>query len=418
MVKKQRTILFYIFFILFIIGAPTIVLYSQGYRIDFKEKSISQTGGLYIKATPNSATVTIDGSIEKQTNFLFGTILLENLLSRDYQITVSKKGYHSWQKNLNITKKDVVGVKHIILFPEDITFTKILSEITDLWESPDKEYMIIKDSLNNLISYNKNTGEKTAIAKGNGVVLDDKNERILVQNTIFHIKNSKCENGCTINKEITQAQFSKEKLFFIDATKTLFSIDYLNEISPTRIARNVSSFVVKEDNLFWVDTNGIVFSNNEAVGEDTLSTSSTLYIFDNKLFALSNKTVFELKDNEFKEIHSPVTNIIVSPSETKLALHNESEIWIYYIKDDELKKAQDKVFLTRLSQSINNMSWISNYYLLFSSGNNIKISEIDERDTINIIDIANFNNPKAFLNEKTIYIQSESNLYASDKEIN
>jgi hypothetical protein len=40
--------------------------------------------------------------------------------------------------------------------------------------------------------------------------------------------------------------------------------------------------------------------------------------------------------------------------------------------------------------------------------------EIDERDKINIYDLAEFKEPKIFFNDKKLYLLSEENLYASE----
>ncbi|GAI49198.1 unnamed protein product, partial [marine sediment metagenome] len=46
----------------------------------------------------------------------------------------------------------------------------------------------------------------------------------------------------------------------------------------------------------------------------------------------------------------------------------------------------------------------------------IKIAEIDDRDRINVVDIAEFENPKIFWNknDKKLYVLSEENLYVSE----
>ena len=68
MTKRTRTILFSICAILFLLIAPSVVLYSQGYRIDFESKRIVQIGGFYFKVWPKNAQVLIDGKLEKKTD--------------------------------------------------------------------------------------------------------------------------------------------------------------------------------------------------------------------------------------------------------------------------------------------------------------------------------------------------------------
>jgi hypothetical protein len=53
--------------------------------------------------------------------------------------------------------------------------------------------------------------------------------------------------------------------------------------------------------------------------------------------------------------------------------------------------------------------------LVFNTGNKIKISEIDDRDKINIYDIGEFKEPKIFFSQtdNKLYISSEGNFYSS-----
>ena len=110
----------------------------------------------------------------------------------------------------------------------------------------------------------------------------------------------------------------------------------------------------------------------------------------------------------------------LSPNKNRVVYFSDYEIWILYMKDAALKrKAGEKVLLMRLSEKIKNLHWINSDYLIFNAGNIVKISEIDERDKTNVIDIAEYQNPESFWsnNTKKLYILSEGNLYQSEKLI-
>lgn len=437
MAKRQRTYLFFTLLFLFLFGTPVLIFYSQGYRIDFKTKSISQTGGLYIKTVPTSVTVSIDNIVKKQTSFLFGTILFENLLPETYSVALFKDGYHSWRKNLSVTQKEVTEAKNIILFPNDIAFTAVKENISGMWKSPNREYAVLQDTKRGLILLHFQTNKEQILSTQTitqDIQWDALSTRIFVNSEtprIFHIKNGICENGCALNQNVQQAHFPtplSTSILFINDAKTLAIADYTKRTAPTNIARNVMSFLLSEDDLFWLDENGIAhhqslsFDNPaETLHNIQLPDPAELFLFDNRLFALSH-TFFELKNDEFEEILFPATSAVLSPDKRKLALANESELWLYFLKDQadqKAKKAGDKIFLTRLSQPIDNLAWISDHYLLFSSGNTLKIAETDERDTVNIIDIGTFPGPTLFWQgkNKIIYVLSDGVLYNSDKVI-
>jgi len=146
MTKKTRTILFLSFLTLFLLLAPAIVLYSQGYRFDLENKKLSQTGGLFLKVLPKQAEVYLDDKLSKKTDFFFGSVLIENLLPQKYKIRVRKEGFYAWEKNLEIKEKQVAEAKNIILFPENPKFNVLFSEVEKFWFSPDQKKLVLLEN--------------------------------------------------------------------------------------------------------------------------------------------------------------------------------------------------------------------------------------------------------------------------------
>jgi len=149
MKKRRRTILFIICVVFFVLVAPLMVLYSQGFRFDFNPtsggKRIVQTGALYFKVLPTGADVYLNGKFKDKTAFFTNSLLIENLLPKTYQIEIKKEGYHPWQKNLTVKETQVTEAKNIILFPEKLNFTivnNLIPEIEPSATSSDKKRVI------------------------------------------------------------------------------------------------------------------------------------------------------------------------------------------------------------------------------------------------------------------------------------
>ncbi|MFH1780535.1 MAG: hypothetical protein ABH841_00780 [Candidatus Nealsonbacteria bacterium] len=132
MIKKTRTILFASCVFLFALTASIIVLYSQGYRFDFETLKIVQTGGLYFKVAPRSAQVHINGKLKDTTSIFTNSSLVKNLTPKIYAIEISKDGYYSWQKTLEVKEKQVTEAKNIILIPKVPEFTKLIATQTEI----------------------------------------------------------------------------------------------------------------------------------------------------------------------------------------------------------------------------------------------------------------------------------------------
>src|SRR3990167_8039556 len=117
MTQRTRTALFFTLVLLFCVATPALILYSLGYRVDWREGKVAQTGGLYGKTAPANAAVSINGKEEKKTDFLFGELFLDNLLPGTYRVRIEKEGYKPWQKNLPVQEKQVTEAKNVMLFP-------------------------------------------------------------------------------------------------------------------------------------------------------------------------------------------------------------------------------------------------------------------------------------------------------------
>ncbi len=143
--RRTRTILFILCVFFFLLAAPSLVLYSQGYRFDFEQKKVTQTGAFYCKVFPENAEVYINDKYAKKTSMFTNSALLENLLPKKYKIEIRKDGYHSWQKNLEIKERQVAEAKHVILFPKELPLEEVESkeaiDILQVIEGPkEKEF--------------------------------------------------------------------------------------------------------------------------------------------------------------------------------------------------------------------------------------------------------------------------------------
>jgi|SRR3989338_2377135 len=233
--KKTRTILFAICVFLFALTAPSIILYSQGYRFDFETRKVVQTGGLYFKVAPRSAEVYLNSKFKNTTSVFTSSSLIENLLPKTYYAEIKKDGYYSWQKTLTVEERRVTEAKNITLIPQNINFTTTSSPLPKI------------------------TGNATSS----------------------------------------------------DGQKVIEADDH--------------------------------------------------------------------------------------------------EIWISFPKEEK------KIFLTRFSEIIGKIFWLNDYYLIFNVGDKLKVAEIDDRDRLNVVDIAEFKNPEMFwdFSSGKLYVLSEKVLSVS-----
>lgn len=265
MQKRTRTVLFAIYLLIFFLAAPSTILYSQGYRFDFGQKRITQTGAVYVKVLPRGAEVYLNGKLRDKTSLLDSSLLVENLLPGKYEIEIRKNGYHPWSKTLLVRAKEVSEAKHVTLFPQNTNLEFITKE--------EKEIAII----------------------------------------IADIENKK----------------------------------------PAEMPEN-------------------------------------------------------LKGVDFKDFS-------LSPDKKRVVYFTDHEIAVLFLEDqyDLGQKQGGTIFLNRFSEKIDGAVWLNNYYILFNAGNSLKITEIDNRDRFNMIDLLEIKSPNLYWakDSKLLYIISEDKLY-------
>lgn len=106
----MKTLQKLIFFVIFIAILVIVILYSRGYRPDFKNKSFVSTGIITVSSYPKTAKVYINNELKGLTDINI------TLPPGKYLVEVKKDGYTSWSKNITLKGELVVNID-ATLFP-------------------------------------------------------------------------------------------------------------------------------------------------------------------------------------------------------------------------------------------------------------------------------------------------------------
>lgn len=417
MTRKSRLILLLTCLFSFALIAPAAVLYSQGYRFDFKNKKITQTGGIFLKASPRQANIYLDGKLVKTTDFFFGSVLIENLLPGFYGIRVEKEGYSPWEKTLEVKEKEVNETKFITLIPAKNDFEILAKNVDNFWPAPDGKKIILQEPG----------------TKGWSLKIYDTEKNL--KSNLLGEKDVSLKGADLLGLEFTPD--SKEIYLSVGSQEQEknFSLK-LDKIPPSLSARKIPEIFpnaitvkkINDNDVYYLDNFGFIFKTDSNFKGGTKinqipfpvkqETEYQLDIFDNFLFLKEDKSLYLLEEtaDSFDKILDNVDNLNISPDKKKLAISANSEIWIFFLKDflgQPSQKAGDKLFLLRLSQKIRDLFWLNNGYLIFSAEPDIKITEIDNRDKINAVNLAQFPDPEIFWDDSSgkLYVLSQNNLY-------
>lgn len=187
------------------------------------------------------------------------------------------------------------------------------------------------------------------------------------------------------------------------------------EIGSSVYFLNASGTVYKSDSSFATsgEINQVPFPTNR-------NSKYKLEVFRNYIFLQSDQTLylFNPGTKSFEKFFDDLSNLRLSPDGRKLVYYSDNEIWILFLDNiysAPQRQAGEKIFLTRFSEKIGNVFWLNSDYLIFDVGNKIEISEIDNRDHLNVYDIGEFSNPQIFWsqNDARLYVLSSGKIFLS-----
>jgi len=466
MTKRTRNIIFGILFIFFLMVAPLTVFYSLGWRFDWQSMKPVQTGIFYFKAWPKNSNIYINNELRDKTDIFFGSVLIDYLMPDKYDIKVTKEGYHDWQKTLVIKKKKVTEAKNITLIPNNVNFQPLVENVEEFFISPDNRSIVIKQ---------ENTVDKKTTWSLKLYELDNELKSRIVDETDFSTKgvdlfnitfspNSErilLELGLKENIQyylldikkspvtITKLDFldSPEKIFFhpkdnnklliLQETKenkktitTLNEVDISNKEILPPIVKDIVTCSLTDNNIYFLNNLGsvsrsdlsgekieklniIAFPYKEETDYEIIVSGSSIFLRENKLLYL-----FDEDTKSFKKLFDSLEDYQFSPDRNKLTYYSNNEIKVLFLEkqyDQPEKEKHEELFVTRFSEEINNVFWYTSHYLIFDLNNIIKVIELDNRDKMNTVDLADFNHEEMFFSNKKLYLLSEGTLYSSDQ---
>ncbi len=448
MEKKTRKIIFILGLLLFFIIAPLLLLYSQGIRIRFGEQRILRTGGFYFNVLQNSAGIYLNGSLQEKTGIWGNSVLIRNLSPQKYDIEIKKTGYFPWQKTLEIKEGEVVQAKNILLIEEEVQFKVLRRNVEDFLVSEDGEDLLLKESneegwrfllLNLLTSREREIFSEREFEGKVGitpVAWHEQEKEILLESD-----NTEIQKFFILNYDFLPEKQLFNLTLLGDIKKISFTPAVKGEVLCLRgnnlIRKNfdgnqreeiflpgVAWFEIENGNLFWLSDSGFLLKSGfngerkEILNKEPLSLRQgenyDIRAWKEEVLVSTPEGLYLLReDGKLNKIFEEVRGLEISPNLAQATFWQENEIWL--LKESKGEKVT--LFLNRFSKSPQSISWLTPHYLLFKLGDEIKITEIDNRDYLNMVNLGEFKNPEIFFNQgdKKLYILSENILYVSEK---
>ncbi len=390
---------------------------AQGLTFDWKNLEIKESGAIFLKFAPPNALLTVNSKTTKYSKrslIQSNSVIIKNLPPGRYALTLSKEGFHPWEKNLNVESGIITSATQIQLWPNEIKK-----------KSPLKKGVLYFWLTSKGIVYKNEEGKisfEGSILRGEEVVLALEKSKLIVTregkqnyflidleepgsaiNLTYLFNSLKQRNlnlpGVVPIQHIFFHPFNSDKLIITSQT-SLYIIDFekiqieklitLPEIKA--VSLNVNEALLFDKNGKLVIVNLLLKTSSvetSELGGDELTTNAlgTRVLFltakgDLKLFNRASKTA--------EELAVEVKAFYLSPEEKRVAVvTNSNKIKIIYLTEykSDLKYPAGTVLEIpeQNLEEINKLTWLPKFpnYLMVLKDNNLIMQELDLREPPN-----------------------------------
>lgn len=140
---------------LFCIISPLLILYTAGYRYDFSQHRIKQTGVVSIDVYPRDVRVFINNTqIKKDV-----PIRLTNRAPGTYHVRIERDGYKTWRQDITVDSNQTTYIKDITLFADTLpVLIRELPEDASVSFSPNNFYALVTTQSDTIFTTSLYTG--------------------------------------------------------------------------------------------------------------------------------------------------------------------------------------------------------------------------------------------------------------------
>ncbi len=382
MTLRNRFLLVGIGIVVFVTTTPIIVLYALGYSFDFESKQIIKTGSLVVKSQPQDAEIYIDDKLQK--NHTDSTIRF--LLPGDFNIKISKTGYQSWTKRLNIRPGIVTWANH------DRDFVSLFYESPKERAQRDTSMSAISTTRNEAVILEnaeistQNANRLNSVRLNLSVPIFTSNASLPSNETLYYLLRFPTSRMFTADQISASKHLEANDDYAVILIGTDLFISRNQTISP--FAGKVSGFTLENEHLWYVESNTLKHANLSLNISETVSTlpyipiNSHVVRGESHIFLILDQNLYALNDSA-EEIYRGVDYAYWDSQSDKLVFANNNEALIF-------NPNNFKTELIIRSSSMINQPIVNERtgYMFFINEDKVKAIELDGRDHRNVYTIA------------------------------
>lgn len=287
MAKLKRRIFFWGLVLVFLAIAPTIVLYSRGYRFDSHRGVFVHSGTITIKSNPQNIDVALNDQVSqsKSLNRINNSYNIPGLLPDNYNIKISAPDFQVWSKKTDVHSGLASEFWNVVLVRNSYQRTSFpdTSDIGSFYMSPKNKYIAYTatqdQNLNiKIFNINNKKTEENFPFSGWNFINEDRKENIEWSPEEDYL-------SVPVQKEIqspTNAKKSKDSASAVNSSSTLYNYFIVDVKNPDNSPTNLNEFLGRSDirrvrwdpkdkkYLFFLEGNSFYRANIEDKSDVTL----------------------------------------------------------------------------------------------------------------------------------------------------
>jgi dipeptidyl aminopeptidase/acylaminoacyl peptidase len=413
MTLRTRRILYSFFIAIFVIAAPTLVLYTAGFRYDFEYNRIVETGSLVVKSYPQNASIYINGELLEQKS----PTIINTILPGKINLLVEKDGYHSWEKTIEIFNRVSTFEETIKLYPKADPKSIIDENVEKYWWNNEQNKLAYTTNENQLRLFNILSQKDTLIANlgKNDLVQfswsphDDQFifGRGAVQTEYFIANAHGLEKVISLNSifksnlESLQWDVSDKNTIYAISDGSLYRIPYLLKTKRLVSDAQIEFYLVEEDRILlaektnldeilisWINPSD---SSTIHLVPEIIATEKDEFIKTNShRIAVLNKITKTLTVNDPSIKENAIEDDIIEIQNIKSSLWSQDGQTLVYTDGFGIYRRSFispitiiptkniNHLIVKYTQPIKNITWADDEsHLLFTTNNTLRVAEIN-----------------------------------------
>lgn len=441
-----RSLFFWLLVTIFLATTPLFIFYFMGYRYSIERGVFIYTGSVSIQANPTQdLDIRIDGvPVSGETNRINRSYHVEGILPGKHAVSVTAPGFSVWSKEITVRSGVATEFWNILLARDTYDQTSFPAPAGSLafFPAPDSKRIAVLSQENGEVSVSilgATTGENMSrvfsatrflpIQEGLESALrwsprDDASFLLSLRSAetgdehIFLVRTDTF--SATDLKDIVSVPLPREVLWNPNADtilflskNSLFELPVGSPLQETTLSENTESYDIVGNTIISLEPKtGILYrfprTNSTQKTQITtappegfphdIDTAFSLTAYDETRIAILNRNTGDLflynqgeETTTFTQLSSDAKGLQFSNDGKKILFWTDWEIFASFTRKWEVQPTReegDRLDIGRFSNMISYVQWTKDYeHILFSSGNDTKAIELDNRggrDTITL----------------------------------